>query len=279
MKPLILTTAVINAHAAHLARAKRASATIQSYTRALTRFLAWQGTAPIDKAALVRFKAHLAASGQRPASVNAQLAALNGFFAHLGRADLRLRYERVQRRLFRDPARELTRRDYERLHASARRTSSERALLLETLAATGIRVSELAHITVQAVQAGRAEIHLKGKIRVILLAPALCKRLARFARAKKIAHGALFRTTGGRPLSRYQVWACLKSLARAAGIDPRRVFPHNLRRLFALGYYEKTHDLARLADILGHSSVETTRLYLATSGREHARQLDSLGFV
>ena len=279
MKPLILTTAVINAHAAHLARAERAPATIQSYTRALTRFLAWQGTAPIDKAALVRYKAHLAASGQRPASVNVQLAALNSLFTHLRRADLHLQYLRLQRRLFRDPARELTRRDYERLHASARRTSSERALLLETLAATGIRVSELSHITVQAVQAGRAEIHLKGKIRVILLAPALCKRLARFARAKKIAHGALFRTTGGRPLSRYQVWACLKSLARAAGIDPRRVFPHNLRRLFALGYYEKTHDLARLADILGHSSVETTRIYLTTSGREHARQLDSLGFV
>ena len=279
MKPLILTTAVINAHAAHLARAERAPATIQSYTRALTRFLAWQGTAPIDKAALVRYKAHLAASGQRPASVNVQLAALNSLFTHLRRADLHLQYLRLQRRLFRDPARELTRRDYERLHASARRISSERTLLLETLAATGIRVSELSHITVQAVQAGRAEIHLKGKIRVILLAPALCKRLARFARAKKIAHGALFRTMGGRPLSRYQVWACLKSLARAAGIDPRRVFPHNLRRLFALGYYEKTHDLARLADILGHSSVETTRIYLATSGREHARQLDSLGFV
>ena len=279
MKPLILTTAVINAHAAHLARAERAPATIQSYTRALTRFLAWQGTAPIDKAALVRYKAHLAASGQRPASVNVQLAALNSLFTHLRRADLHLQYLRLQRRLFRDPARELTRRDYERLRAAARRTSSETALILETLAATGIRVSELSHITVQAVQAGRAEIHLKGKIRVILLAPALCKRLARFARAKKIACGALFRTTGGRPLSRYQVWACLKSLARAAGIDPRRVFPPNLRRLFALGYYEKTHDLARLADILGHSSVETTRIYLATSGWEHARQLDSLGFV
>lgn len=278
MKPLILTSCDLARYMHHLACEERSPATIQSYHRALARFFAWQGQRPVDKAALLRWKAALSAR-YAPASVNAQLAALNGFFAHLGRADLHLRYERVQRRLFRDPARELTRRDYERLHASARRTSSERALLLETLAATGIRVSELSHITVQAVQAGRAEIHLKGKIRVILLAPALCKRLARFARAKKIACGALFRTTGGRPLSRYQVWACLKSLARAAGIDPRRVFPHNLRRLFALGYYEKTHDLARLADILGHSSVETTRLYLATSGREHARQLDSLGFV
>lgn len=278
MKPLILTSCDLARYMHHLACEERSPATIQSYHRALGRFLAWQGQRPVDKAALLRWKAALSAR-YAPASVNAQLAALNGFFAHLGCSDLRLRYERVQRRLFRDPARELTRRDYERLHVSARRTSSERALLLETLAATGIRVSELSHITVQAVQAGRAEIHLKGKIRVILLAPSLCKRLARFARAKKIACGALFRTTGGRPLSRYQVWACLKSLARAAGIDPRRVFPHNLRRLFALGYYEKTHDLARLADILGHSSVETTRIYLATSGWEHARQLDSLGFV
>ena len=279
MKPLILTPAIITAHAAHLARAERAPATIQSYTRALTRFLAWQGSAPIDKAALVRYKAHLAASGQRPASVNVQLAALNSLFTHLRRTDLHLQYLRLQRRLFRDPARELSQRDYQRLHAAARRESAETALLLETLAATGIRASELRHITVQAAREGRAEIHLKGKIRTILLVPALCKKLRAFAKRKKIAHGALFRTTDDRPYSRYQLWAMLKRLARKAHVDPRRVFPHNLRRLFAVTYYEKTRDIVRLADILGHSSVETTRLYLTTSGREHTRQLESLRLV
>lgn len=201
MKPLILTSCDLARYMHHLACEERSPATIQSYHRALGRFLAWQGQRPVDKTALLRWKAALI-TRYAPASVNAQLAALNGFFAHLGRPDLRLRYERVQRRLFRDPARELTQRDYERLHASARRTSSERALLLETLAATGIRVSELSHITVQAVQAGRAEIHLKGKIRVILLAPLCANALLvspgqkRSPMARSFAPQAVVRSAG-----------------------------------------------------------------------------------
>ena len=253
-----ITPSQILAYARHLRAEERSPATVESYLRAVRAFAAWLGGAAAGKQALLDWREHLRQSGYAPATINARLAALHSFFTFLGWDGLRVHYLRLQRRLFRDP---------------------ETALLLETLAATGIRVSELCHITAQAVAQGRTEIQLKGKIRTILLAPALRKRLARFARAKNIAHGAIFRTMGGRPLSRYQVWARLKALAHAAGVDARRVFPHNLRRLFALGYYEKTHDLARLADILGHSSIETTRLYLTTSGQEHARQLDSLGFV
>lgn len=274
-----ITPSQIRAYSQHLRAEERSHATVESYLRAVRAFAAWQGGAVVHKQALLDWREHLRQSGYAPATINARLAALHSFFAFLGWDGLRVHYLRLQRRLFRDPARELSRADYERLRAAARRQEPETALLLETLAATGIRVSELRHITAQAVAQGRAEIQLKGKIRTILLAPALRKRLTRFARAKNIAHGALFRTMGGRPLSRYQVWARLKALAHAAGVDARRVFPHNLRRLFALGYYEKTRDLARLADILGHSSIETTRLYLTTSGQEHARQLDSLGFV
>ena len=152
-------------------------------------------------------------------------------------------------------------------------------LLMETVCATGIRVSEVRYITVEAAQRGRAEISLKGKIRVILLAGKLCRKLLKYAKKQKITSGAIFRTRSGKYLSRRQIWGEMKQLCKTAGVSPEKVYPHNLRHLFARTFYHACKDIARLADVLGHSSIETTRIYLLTTGDEQLRQLDRLGLV
>ncbi len=153
------------------------------------------------------------------------------------------------------------------------------ALIMETICATGIRVSELRFITVEAVQREKAEIRLKGKIRTIMLPGKLCRKLLKYARKKKIASGELFLTRSGKSLGRHQIWSEMKSVCAAAGVNPGKVFPHNLRHLFATVFYRSCHDIVKLADVLGHSSIETTRIYLITTGEEHARMLNQLGLV
>lgn len=275
-----ITPCRISAFASHLRALGRSPATIACYLRHVRAFAQWLDGRAVDRIAVQDWKTHLTDSGAAPSTVNSKLAALHSYCRFLGRSDCRVRYLRVQRQLFRPPGRELSQRDYLILVRTARRQRQQRrALILETIAACGLRISELRHITAQAVQDGRAEIHLKGKVRVILLPRRLRDKLQRYARTQKIAGGALFRTTGDRPISRQQVWREMKALARAAHIDPGKVFPHNLRHLFATVFYAHSHDIVRLADILGHSSVETTRRYLTTSGSEHIRQLDSLHLV
>ena len=190
------------------------------------------------------------------------------------------KYLKIQRRLFRDDSRELTRPEYDRLLAAAREQGRERlALLLETICATGIRVSEVRYVTVETARTGRAEIALKGKIRTILLPGKLCRKLLKYARRQKIASGEIFLTRSGRGLSRKQIWAEMKSLCAKAGVAPTKVFPHNLRHLFARTFYRVCRDVARLADVLGHSSIETTRIYLISTGAEHAGTLERMGLV
>ena len=208
------------------------------------------------------------------------LAALHHFFAFVGWTDCRVRYLRVQRKLFCEPRRELTRTDYTKLFAAAKKRGQTRlALLIETLGAVGIRVSETQYITVQAAEAGRADIRLKGKIRTILLPKKLCRKLLKYARKQKIASGKIFLTKSGKGLSRGQIWAELKRLSVYAGVEAEKVFPHNLRHLFAVSFYRVCRDIAKLADVLGHSSIETTRIYLLTSGNEHLRLLDKVQLV
>ena len=176
--------------------------------------------------------------------------------------------------------RELTREDYDRLIATARQLGRERlALLMETICATGIRVSEVKYLTVEAVEAGRAEISLKGKIRTILIPGKLCRKLRKYARTQKIVSGEIFLTRNGKGLSRRQIWAEMKSLCAKAGVEATKVFPHNLRHLFAQAFYRVCRDVVKLADVLGHSSIETTRIYLISTGEEHVRQLDRLGLI
>lgn len=187
---------------------------------------------------------------------------------------------RIQHRVFREPGRELTRQNYQRLLAAAQKQRQTRlGLLMEAICSTGIRVSELRFLTVEAAVAGRAEIRLKGKIRTILLAGKLRKKLLRYAKKEKISSGEIFRTKEGKSISRQQVWREMKGLCKAAGVEKGRVFPHNLRHLFASVFYQSSRDIVQLADLLGHSSINTTRLYLLTTGEDHIRQLDRLGLV
>ena len=258
---------------------ERAAGTVAKYRRDLAAFAGWLDGAAVTKENAALWKAHLLERGYKPTSINAMLSAINGFFQFVG-WNIKVKFLKIQRQLFRDPARELSRHEYDRLLAAARETGQERlALIMETLCATGIRISELRYITVEAVRAGRATIALKGKIRTILLPTKLCRKLMKYAKKQKTASGAVFRTKSGKSISRRQVWYELKRLCRAAGVEPSKVFPHNLRRLFAVTFYKASRDIARLADVLGHSSIETTRIYLTVSGAEQARQLDRLGLV
>jgi len=208
------------------------------------------------------------------------LSALNSLLAYLDLNDCRVKFLKIQRRLFRDAGRELTKSDYQSLLDAACRLGRERlGLLVETIGATGIRVSEVRYITVEAVRQGKAEVSLKGKIRVILLPGKLCRKLLKFAARQKTASGAIFRAKSGNAMSRYQIWSKMKKLCERAGVDAEKVFPHNLRHLFATAFYRAYKDIVKLADVLGHSSIETTRIYLVTSVAEHRRQLERLRLV
>lgn len=257
-----------------------AEGTIQKYRRDLAAFAAWAGEREITKEVSAGWKEQLVERGYAPTTVNSMLAAVNALFRFLGWHDCTVRFLRIQRRLFREQSRELTQEEFRRLVAAAEAEERHRlALLLETIASTGVRVSEVGYITVEAARRGRAEIALKGKIRTILLPSRLCRKLLRYAAKNKIASGEIFLTGSGRSLGRKQIWAEMKRLCRRAGVEPSKVFPHNLRHLFAVTFYRASRDIAKLADILGHSSVETTRIYLLSTGAEHLRQLDGLGLV
>ena len=217
---------------------------------------------------------------ENPAPKQRRRTRYHGLFRFLGWEGCRAKFIKVQRRAFRDPGRELTRAEYERLVSAARDRGRESlALLMETICATGIRVSEVAYITVEAAQSGKAEVNLKGKVRTILLQGKLGRKLLKFAKKQKIASGVIFRTKSGHVISRRQVWAALKRISRVTGVEPSKVFPHNLRHLFATTFYQASKDIVKLADVLGHANIETTRIYLLTSGREHRRQLEALGLV
>lgn len=280
MKNCILTAAQIARYARALRTEERAPATIEKYLRDVRSFAAWLEGRPVSKELAARWKEGLLGSGLAPATVNAKLSALNGLFRFLGWEDCRVRFLKLQRRAFRDPARDLTREEYGRLLETANRQGRGRlALLLETICAAGLRVSEVRCITAEAVLAGRAEIRLKGKIRTILLPGKLCRKLLKYAKKQKIASGEIFLTRSGKAISRRQIWHEVKALCGEAKVAPSKVFPHNLRHLFAAIFYRATRDIVKLADVLGHSSINTTRIYLLSTGEEHVRQLDRRGLV
>ena len=280
MNERILTAEQFDAYSCWLRQSERSPSTIEKYLRDVRAFAHWLNGKPVTKELVTGWKEYLQSEHRAPASVNAALSALNGLFCFLGWADCRAKFLRIQRRLFRDQVKELTCADYNRLVGTARNLGRERlALVMETICATGIRVSEVRYITVEAARQGRAEIALKGKIRVILLPAKLCRKLLKYAQKQKIASGEIFLTGNGNSMSRCQIWAEMKRLCKYAGVELSRVFPHNLRHCFAVAFYRAYKDIAKLADVLGHSSIETTRIYLLTSGEEHQRQLDRLGLV
>lgn len=280
MSERTLTPLQLQTYAQQLRLEEKSPATVEKYLRDLHAFSVWADGREINKELTAEWKAHLVEENYAPASVNATLSALNSLLEFLGLKDCQVKFLKLQRRLFQDPDRELTKEDYQRLLDTARRLGRERlALLVETIGATGIRVSEVRYITLEAVEQGKAEIALKGKIRTILLPGKLCRKLRKYAQKQKIASGAIFRTRSGKELGRRQIWAELKALCKHAGVEPSKVFPHNLRHLFATVFYRVCRDIVKLADLLDHSSIETTRIYLLTSGAEHRRTLDRLGLV
>ena len=259
---------------------EREPGTIEKYLREIRAFLIWAGEREVTKDLTTAWKEHLKSQKFQPETVNAKLSALNKFLRFLGMEDCRVRYLKIQRKLFRRSDRELTKEDYTRLWSTANAQGKHRlALLMETICATGIRVSEVRYITVEAIQSGRADVSLKGKIRTILLPGKLCRKLQKYAKKQKITSGEIFLTRSGKGVSRRQIWAEMKALCKQARVAPSKVFPHNLRHLFARTFYRVSRDVAKLADVLGHSSIETTRIYLISTGAEHVRQLERLGLI
>ena len=275
-----LTPLQIQAFARHLRLEEKSEATMEKYLRDIRAFARWLDGREISKGLSAAWKAHLVERGYAPASINAKLSALNSLLEFLGLGGCRVKFLRVQRRLFRDAGRELTKAEYQRLLDTAHRLGQERlGLLVEAMGATGIRVSEVRYITVEAARSGQADIALKGKVRTILLPGKLCRKLLKYARQQKTASGEIFLTKSGKPLSRRQIWAEMKRLCLRAGVAHTKVFPHNLRHLFARTFYQATRDVAKLADVLGHSSIETTRIYLISTGAQHRLDLDRLRLV
>lgn len=275
-----LTDKQITAYGCHLRLEERAIGTQEKYLRDVRAFARWLDGRPVTREAATGWKEHLLATHRAPVTVNSMLAALNSLFSFLAWEGLRVKYLRVQRRLFRDQSRELSQKEYRRLLATARGLGRERlALLMETMGATGIRVSEVRYITVEAARTGQAEIFLKGKVRVILIPGKLRQKLLHYAKAKKIASGEIFLTGSGKSLGRRQIWAEMKRLCKCADVDEKKIFPHNLRHLFATAFYQACKDVVRLSDVLGHSSIETTRIYLLTTGTEHLRQMEQLRLI
>ena len=280
MTERVITKATIEQFEAYLHKEERSNGTVDNYIRNVRELAAWLAGQTVTKEQLVAWKDALQAKRLQPTTVNAKLAAIGCFLRVMGWQDCQVRFLRVQRRVFREKEKELTREEYEKLLAAAQQQGSERlALLLETICATGVRVSEVQYITVEAARRGRADVTMKGKIRTILIPNKLCRKLLKYAKQTKTASGKIFLTRNGTALSHKQIWAEMKSLCQAAGVSPGKVFPHNLRHLFATVFYRACHDIVKLADVLGHSRIETTRIYLVTTGFEYAKQLEQLGLA
>lgn len=280
MKYCKIETAELAAFGCYLRENEHSSGTIEKYLRDVRAYAAWLDGRAATRETASEWREHLLKENYAPVTINSMLAALNAFFRFEGCEECRVKFLKIQRRMFRESGRELNREEYKRLLDTAHILGRDRlALLMETICATGIRVSEVRYITVEAARQGKAEIALKGKIRTILLPGKLCRKLQKYARHKKIASGEIFRTGSGKSLNRRQIWAEMKKLCKYANVEQSKVFPHNLRHLFATTFYKTCKDIVRLADVLGHSSVETTRIYLLTTGNEHRKQLEQLGLV
>lgn len=275
-----ITDQMIESYQEYLFGEEKSKGTVEKYLRDIRSFTAWLSGREVTKELSVRWKEWLLEAGYGPGTANSMLSAINGFFSFLGWQDCRVKFFKIQRRLFRDESKDLEQGEYRRLVNTAYGSGKERlGLVIETICGTGIRVSELEYITVEAAKAGKAEIALKGKIRVIMLGKQLRRKLIAFAKKKKIVSGQIFLTRNKTSLSRRQIWAEMKRLCAVAGVEASKVFPHNLRHLFAKTFYRAYKDIVKLADVLGHTSIETTRIYLLTTGAEHVRQLDCLGLV
>ena len=272
-------TGLVRDYENYLVEEERSRNTITKYMRDLkSYFIFLQGEA-VTKESLVCWKEKLTQT-YLPASVNSMLAAVNGFLEWAGYPQYRVKPLKIQRKIFTKPEKELSKEEYIRLVKAAEEKQNCRlALILQTICATGIRVSELQFITLETARTGRTVVDCKGKKRTVFLPGALSRALQEYCREHGIKEGVVFRTKNRKPLDRSNIWRDMKNLCCSAGVEPEKVFPHNLRHLFARTYYHIEKDLSRLADLLGHSNVTTTRIYTMESGLEHAKQVERMGLV
>ena len=274
MTKRIITPELVSGFSRFLNREERSPATVEKYLRDVRGYAGYLGEAEASAQTAGAYKEHLKGMGYMPGSINSVLASLNAFFKYAGWRDCGTKRLRTQRRAYMPEERELKREEYFRLLNAG--GGGTMGLVMETIGSTGIRVSELRFFTREAAERGEAEVTGKGKSRAVFLPGKLRRALLRYARARGITSGPIFLDKKGKPLSRGSVWAAMKRIAKRAGVAETKVFPHNLRKLFARVYYEISHDIAKLADLLGHSSIDTTRIYIMTSGAEHRRDIERM---
>ena len=264
---------------AYLLETEKSENTVEKYMRDIRFFKEWLGKSGTDKAAVLAYKKELCKL-YAPKSVNSMLSSLNAFFRCMGWHECKIKTLKIQRQIFADKEKELPKADYGKLLLAAKQVGNERLYyLMQTLGGTGIRISELPYITAEAVTAGKATINCKGKIRQVFLPKELCRMLKGYMKKRNINNGAVFITKSGKPLDRSTVWKMMKRLCENAHVSKKKVFPHNFRHLFARAFYAVQKDIVRLADLLGHTSIETTRIYTIESGETHKMQLARLGLL
>ena len=280
METYAITNEQIAAYGANLCMEERCEATVQKYVSAvmaLFRFLPPEKT--LTREFLLAWKAEISARFSA-SGANVMISAVNRFCEFMSWSDLHIRQIKVQRRVFRDCERELTKAEYTRLLNAARAKGNPRLYwLMQTLASTGIRVSELRFVSVESLHSGRAIVDCKGKRRVIMIPQKLREKLLAYCAERGVKSGAVFVTRSGKPLNRSNIWRELQGVCAAARVDARKVFPHNFRHLFAVTFYRMEKDIAKLADLLGYASINTTRIYIMESGAEHERRMEKLGLV
>lgn len=279
MKGHFLTRKEIERFRNYLREEEKSENTLEKYIRDVTAFSAFCD-GMITKDTVIAYKQSLIDGGYAVRSINSMLASINSLFSFLGWYELRVKSLKVQQQVFCPEEKELTKAEYERLCRTAERKQNQRlCLILQTICGTGIRVSELQFITVETVCKGEATVSLKGKTRSIFIVRDLQKKLLRYISEQKITSGAVFITRTGKPLSRTNIWREMKSLCLEAEVNPEKVFPHNLRHLFARVFYGIEKDIAKLADILGHSSINTTRIYIISTGTEHRQRMERMRLI
>ena len=258
---------------------EKSRATLEKYIRDINAFREWLGNRIVEKVMVLEYKTYLVEK-YAPASANSMLSSINSFFEFNEWHELKVKMLKIQKQIFAEKNKELTKAEYERLLDAAKSKKNERLYyLMQTICSSGIRVSELKSITIEAVKERRAIIKCKGKMRIVILPKELCKMLAEYSKEQKITSGPVFVTKTGKPLDRSAIWKMMKQLCESAGVPKEKVFPHNLRHLFARTYYTIQKDIVRLADILGHSSINTTRIYTMETGDIHRRQIQKLGLL
>ena len=263
----------------HLTEQEKSPTTIEKYIRDIRAFSAFMGRKAIAKETVILYKKYLQ-ENYAVRSVNSMLASVNSLFAFLGWHDLKVKSLKFQQQVFCPEEKELTKAEYYRLCTAAKHKHNKRLnLILQTICGTGIRVSELQYITVEAVKHGEAVVNCKAKTRTIFIVRELKQKLLRYAAEQGIKSGMIFVTRTGKPISRTNIWREMKALCKEANVNPQKVFPHNLRHLFARVFYGIEKDIAKLADILGHSSINTTRIYIISTGTEHRKRMENMYLI